>query len=143
MRYYLDTNILVSIVRGEGVGELTRDVSSLLSDSENMMYTSTVCVQELIHIIQIGKLRRKKNDNVYRMALEAYDQIVCRDIRIQPLTTYHFRAYAALPMVGDHRDPFDRLIIAQAIADRITLISSDVRFEAYRPHGLDFIYNER
>ena len=43
----------------------------------------------------------------------------------------------------DHRDPFDRLIIAQAISDKATLISSDLKFQWYEKYGLTFIQNKR
>ena len=40
-------------------------------------------------------------------------------------------AYAALPQVKDHRDPFDRLLIAQALSEDLALISRDSKFVAY------------
>ena len=43
----------------------------------------------------------------------------------------HLLAYATLPQAKDHRDPFDRLLIAQAIAEDLTLISRDARFALY------------
>ncbi|HBK32640.1 MAG TPA: PIN domain nuclease, partial [Porphyromonadaceae bacterium] len=42
-----------------------------------------------------------------------------------------------------HNDPADRLIIAQAITEKMPLISSDHKFELYREYHLDFIYNKR
>lgn len=51
--------------------------------------------------------------------------------------------FASLPLYDDHRDPADRLIIAQAIADRVALVSSDRKFSRYGRHGLHFVYNER
>ena len=44
---------------------------------------------------------------------------------------------------NDHRDPNDRLIIAQAISDRATLISSDRKFDRYERYGLQFMFNKR
>ena len=43
----------------------------------------------------------------------------------------------------DHRDPFDRMIIAQAISDKATLVSSDLKFQWYSKYGLHTILNER
>jgi len=51
--------------------------------------------------------------------------------------------YAMLPMYENHRDPNDRLIIAQAMSDKISLGSSDRKFEQYTKYGLDFIFNRR
>jgi PIN domain nuclease of toxin-antitoxin system len=64
-------------------------------------------------------------------------------IEVIPVTVKNLKEYAKLPMLGDHRDPNDRLIIAQAISDRVPLISSDRKFAQYARYGLDFIFNER
>ncbi len=55
MRFYLDTNILIYLLRAER-DELCPDVLSVISNYESIMLTSTVCVQELIHLFQIGKI---------------------------------------------------------------------------------------
>jgi PIN domain nuclease of toxin-antitoxin system len=44
---------------------------------------------------------------------------------------------------GGHSDPFDRMIIAQSITERIPLISSDTKFHHYRKQELDFIFNNK
>ena len=43
----------------------------------------------------------------------------------------------------NHKDPSDHVIIAHAMTLGMPLISSDTRFEFYRRHGLDFIFNEK
>jgi len=53
----------------------------------------------------------------------------------------HLKTFANLPIVKNHKDPSDRLIIAQAITEKIPLISSDTEFPLYRKHGLDLIEN--
>ena len=60
-----------------------------------------------------------------------------------PVTEKHLDDYEALPMYEDHRDPNDRLIIAQAISDRTALISSDHKFKLYEKYGLEFFFNKR
>ncbi|HBK30001.1 MAG TPA: hypothetical protein DDZ78_00040 [Porphyromonadaceae bacterium] len=55
----------------------------------------------------------------------------------------HFKAYKSLQIAEDHKDMNDHAIIAQAIADRIPLISSDHEFQNYTEQGLDFILNRR
>ena len=42
-----------------------------------------------------------------------------------------------------HKDVNDHVIIAQAISDKIPLISSDIEFENYVPQGLNFVFNKR
>ena len=41
------------------------------------------------------------------------------------------------------QDPGDRIIIAQAIADHVSLVSSDRKFNRYKKNGLEFLYNKR
>lgn len=48
-----------------------------------------------------------------------------------PLEGTHVNAYSVLPFIKDHRDPFDRMLIAQAQSEGLALISSDRRFREY------------
>ena len=59
MRYYLDTNILVFLITGQK-DEIDPDVKEHIFDYANRMMTSSVCVHELMHLYQIGKLPFKK-----------------------------------------------------------------------------------
>lgn len=141
MRLYLDTNILIFLLLDPH--SLERKVLSMLSDYGNTLHTSEVCAHELIHLAQIGKAyREKRKDEEYSgdWVLPSLDEA---GITIEPITRKHLAAYASLPMQRDHRDPFDRLIIAQSIADRGTLVTSDLKMPWYRRHGLQLVMNER
>ncbi len=137
MRYLLDTNILVFFFTDPS--ELHRDVRYIIDDYESQLYTSSVCVQELIHLIQIGKVKHKR----FRKIEDLFMYMQQAGIRIAPITEKHLHAYANLPLDAEHRDPMDRLIVAQAISDQIPLISSDNNFERYKRHQLNFIHNKR
>lgn len=141
MRLYLDTNILVFLL-GERKS-LDNAVMEILFDYSNAFYTSSVCVHELIHLFQIGKITWKKQNG---KPFEADDVLVSlqeMSIDVISVTEKHLAEYATLPIIKDHRDPFDRLIIAQAISDKATLVSSDLKFQWYEKYGLDFIQNKR
>lgn len=114
----------------------------ILVDYSNILYTSTVCVHELIHLFQIGKIAPKAGNDLADVERFA-KWLDLMNIEIVPISVRHLEEYARLPMLGDHRDPNDRLIIAQAISDRVPLISSDRKFSRYAKYGLDFIFNER
>jgi PIN domain nuclease of toxin-antitoxin system len=58
--------------------------------------------------------------------------------RILPINREHIELVATLP--EHHRDPFDRMIIAQAISENLTLVSSDERFPAYKTAGLRVLW---
>lgn len=138
MRLYLDTNILVYMLLDKD--ELHRDVAHMLYDFENELLTSSLCVGEMMHLCQIGKIGSKKSPV---SSEDIISRIHASGIEVRPLEARHIATLASLPVFDDHRDPNDRLIIAQAIADRIPLISSDRKFSRYERYGLKFIFNER
>lgn len=140
MRAYIDTNIIVFLFMGGD--DLSRDVRCILDDFDNSIMTSSVCVAEFVHLCQIGKVPISKKSPVSSSeGITAWIEEL--GITIVPLMKEHVNAMSAIPILGDHRDPNDRLIIAQAISDRVPLISSDRKFAQYAKHGLDFVFNER
>lgn len=140
MRLYIDTNIIVFLFMGGD--DLSRDVRAILNDMGNSIMTSSVCVAEFVHLCQIGKIPISKGSPI--SSPEGITQwIEALGIDIMPLKKEHVKAMSVLSLQGDHRDPNDRLIIAQAISDRVPLISSDRKFSRYAKYGLDFIFNER
>lgn len=140
MRLYLDTNILVFLLLDEQ--SIGRDVFNMFYDYSNTVHTSEVCVHELIHLVQIGKVRLKKRKSDETDACEILSWLHSKGIEIEP-TEKHLAAYASLPMLRDHRDPFDRLIIAQAMADKATLVTSDTKMPLYMKYGLKLVLNVR
>lgn len=141
MRYYIDTNILAYLF-DENMDELSPETKGLIEDYGTLLYTSTVCVKEFIHLCQTGKIgnsrkNRRLNPDEWLAAL--HDMGVC----IVPVNEYHLGEYAGLPFHADHSDPDDRLIISQAISDRIPLISSDRKFHYYVEDGLELVFNKR
>ena len=115
----------------------------MVFDYGNVLYTSTVCVAELVHLIQIGKVCMPGCKDIREAARVALRNLEELGITVVQVVQKHIVALAELPLFDDHRDPNDRLIIAQAIADRVPLISSDRKFSRYGRYGLDFIFNER
>lgn len=141
MKYYLDTNILAFLLL-EQEDELSGDVMSCVSDYSNTLFTSVVCVQELIHLCQIGKLstgKKKDSPNPTNIVNWIEDM----GIGIVSVNQQHLQKLSELPLFNEHRDPNDRLIIAQAIVDHAPIISSDHKFKMYERHCLDFVFNKR
>jgi PIN domain nuclease of toxin-antitoxin system len=61
--------------------------------------------------------------------------------QVKYVTKEHLRTLSKLETVEGHNDPNDRLIIAQAIIEKIPLISSDKKFPKYTKFGLEFVSN--
>ena len=141
MRLYLDTNILVFLITNMR-DEISQRIWDLINDYENILMTSYESVRELIYLYLAGKIPKVKN----RPSLRPSEVIACikkMNIQIVPISEHHLQMYSELPFYDDHKDPSDRLIIAQAIADKVSLVSSDRKFNRYEKNGLEFLYNER
>ncbi|MCD8288629.1 MAG: type II toxin-antitoxin system VapC family toxin [Prevotella sp.] len=139
MRLYLDTNILVYLLSGQGEN-IDRDTKQLISDTSNTLYTCPVCVHEFIYLRQAGKINTGKD---WKKTVTVVERLEEFGIAITPLTPKHLNTEEHLPLLNDKCDPLDRLIIAQAIADKATLVSSDRQFPNYVEHGLAFHQNIR
>ena len=141
MRLFLDTNILYFLIQERD--EISNDVRRLFEDYGNVLYTSSVCVQELIHLCQTEKIKIGKKSDVIQKPTDVFGLLDECGIHIVPVTIKHLQEYANLPLWKEHSDPNDRLIIAQAMSDKICLVSSDLKFKHYQQYGLEFLFNKR
>jgi PIN domain nuclease of toxin-antitoxin system len=139
MRYLIDTNILV-FYASDNFHALDKDVLYLIEDYENRIYISSESVKEAIHLLQNKRVEVEKwktPEDIIRYIREELGYT------INYVKEEHLYTLAHLDVVPGHNDPSDRLIIAQAITERLPLISSDRMFEHYRKQNLDFIFNPR
>ncbi len=141
-RAYLDTNILV-FLGAKIKGALSDEIRKLLSDYTISLLTSTECVKELIYNLQIGRIPQNKKDKDALTPYNVLEWLESMNIKVVPVNEHHLRKFAELPLFDDHKDPGDRIIIAQAIGDQVALVSSDRKFSRYEKYGLEFVYNER
>src|SRR5436305_6744367 len=120
--YLLDTHTLLSAF--EGASDLSRRAGRLIEDSANDVVISIVVYWELQIKQTIGKLRvaREYNERLW----EWFD--ACGFTRLG-LQRSHCDRYRALPL--HHRDPFDRMLIAQAQVEGLSILSADPRFKKY------------
>ena len=138
-RFLLDTNIIANIITGEE-DEIHRDVLAIITDSSNICETSAVCMIELAHLLRRGKIHLKREWNS-KDVLQLITEVL--NIRVIPFGEKPIKVMISLDTDPGHNDPDDFAIIAHAIADRYTLISSDSKFKYYTDQGLKFIYNKR
>jgi len=138
-RYLLDTNIAMFLLRGEP-DCMSRDVSAILEDPGNRLHASSVTAMELVQLYRLGRVSPKRYRTADAMVRAVEEEFY---VRILPFGREHVRALSGLEASPGHRDPFDHAIIAHALAEGLSLVSSDRKFAAYRPQGLDFVPNEQ
>ena len=63
-------------------------------------------------------------------------------INVLYVTKEHLQELENLPSVPNHNDPNDRMIIAQAMSNRLELVSSDTKFVHYKKYGLQLVKAE-
>ena len=140
MRYYLDTNILVFLLFDKNLKEnLSREVLTILSDYGNLFFASSIAIRELVYLYNSSYYKTNK----YKNTDEIFNAIDAMRIEIKPFTQHHVKAYSSMTFAANHKDPNDHMIIAQAISDKIQLISSDTEFQFYEEQKLKFIFNKR
>lgn len=126
MRLLLDTAILIFAV--ESPERLSRRAKSALESPGNVLELSTISLSEIAIKTASGKLRLSAD--IARQAVEDLD------LRLLPYTADHAFQLFSLPV--HHGDPFDRQIIAQALAEKIPIVTPDEKFSLYK--GLRLIW---
>jgi len=98
--------------------DLPPKARALFNDTSTLLLLSIASVWEIQIKLAIGKLALPRP-----LINIVNDQIETNQIKLLPITLPHISGLAGLPM--HHRDPFDRMLIAQAITEQIPIISAD------------------
>jgi PIN domain nuclease of toxin-antitoxin system len=122
MNYLLDTHVFIWMDSDPSL--LSASVEGLLKDKQNAVYISVVSVWEMQIKVQIGKLTLSAP--VEKLVQEQRDN---NDLNILPVTLAHALKVGDLPL--HHKDPFDRLLVAQAIVEDFTLITKEPILSQY------------
>ena len=120
--YSLDTNIVLWLLSEPQ--KLTRKVLNIIQNPDSELSLSVVTFWELQIKSQLGKLSLPYN--LEEMQTELIAQF---NVTIHPIRVEYVYQLKNLPLI--HRDPFDRMIIAQAIYHHYILISADSIFSSY------------
>lgn len=121
MSFLLDTHTLIWMMEDDA--QLPSSITSILTDSTLDLYVSTASLWEISIKRSLGKLHLRHHTMAY--AAELHRQA----ISMLPIEIAHLARLEQLPL--HHRDPFDRLLIAQAQAEGLTILSRDAQFRAY------------
>jgi len=134
MRFFIDTNVFICSLAE--THRLKKNVLQLLEDYENQIYVSSESIKEFIHLFQHDRIKV----NIKKLE-DIFDYLESFGYTIKYIKKEHLKTFSNLPIEKTHNDPSDRLIIAQAITEKLPVISSDTAFPLYRKHGLDLIEN--
>lgn len=123
MNVLLDTHAL--IWWAEGDPRLSARAAAAIEDSNARVAFSAASVWEMATKIRLGKLRMNRD-------LGSVVHELIRTFRLEPLavSVEHGRVAGELP--GPHRDPFDRMLIAQARLENLAIVTNDPVFRQYR-----------
>lgn len=120
MRQLLDTHTFIWFVIGSD--RINSKVRGQIESNDNLL--SIASLWEIAIKSSIGKL-----DLELSIEQLVEDQIIANGIELLDITTEHIAVVANLPL--HHRDPFDRLIIAQAMVEQIPIVGIDKVFDSY------------
>jgi PIN domain nuclease of toxin-antitoxin system len=120
MRYLIDTHVALWVLKGETVSDKAKEI---LDDVTAKVFVSIVSSWEIAIKISAGKLK-------YSGGVRAFhDDIRLNEFELLGIEESHIELVEELEY--HHRDPFDRLLIASAIAEDMTFISADENVAEY------------
>jgi PIN domain nuclease of toxin-antitoxin system len=127
LRLLLDTHALIWWLVGEEA--LSHRAREAIADEANSIAVSAASAMEVATKYRIGKL-----PNAALLARDFEAIIADQGFAELPITVHHARLAGEM-RIG-HKDPFDRLLIAQAQADDMTLVSNETLFDDFAVNRL-------
>jgi PIN domain nuclease of toxin-antitoxin system len=121
MQYLLDTHTFLWFLEDDP--QLPEKVKKEIIDINNRCYISIASLWEIAIKIKLGKLRIKFPFEKFAAYLSD------NEIELLPISLEHLLQLLNLEL--HHRDPFDRLIIAQGLAENLTILTKDENFSRY------------
>ncbi len=128
MRIALDTHSLLWFIMGDG--RLSNSACTIIEDLDNRILVSVGSLWEIAIKVNIKKLRLQQTyQDLFPSELQK------NDIEVLPIRHEDLAILTTLPL--HHRDPFDRLIIAQAISENVAIVTKD---DAFRNYAVEIIW---
>lgn len=126
MKYLLDTQILIWAL--EDNPKLKTSIHSLIENVQNTILVSPISLMEISIKLKLNKL-----PEFITSIEDIIAEFIANGFDILPLTNHHIYTYQLVPLFEDHRDPFDRFLLAISLSEQIPIISADEKFTRYRP----------
>ena len=128
MALLLDTHAFIWWLAGDD--RLSESARKAIGDSAARVFVSAASAWEIATKVRLGKL-----PGAEEVARDPVAVIEAEDF--EPLSIGVLHAAVAGQLPGPHRDPFDRMLIAQALAEELTLVTNERLFEAF---GVDLLW---
>jgi len=135
MRYFIDTNIFLFYIREKN--RLSKNVLDTIEESSNSIYISSRSIEEIVHLLRIGKVEVLQ----WKETKDIFNDIDELGFSVDYFKKEHILTLGKLIPIPDHKDPVDHAIMAHAITNKVTLISSDEKMRFYGNQGLRFVWN--
>jgi PIN domain nuclease of toxin-antitoxin system len=119
MNLLLDTHTFLWAI--DNHPNLSQKAREAIVDGNNIVFISAATAWEIAIKKAIGKLKLPESGYLQELTLHRFTPL--------DITTEHALAIEHLP--PHHKDPFDRMLIAQALVDKLTLITRDEKIKAY------------
>ena len=127
MRILLDTHTLIWFFAGDS--KLSTTARILIEDEDNNKLVSIASIWEMA----IKESKGKESKGLLNLSVPFEDyirqKISLEDFNLLDINLYHLNAIVTIPF--HHKDPFDRLLIAQSMVEGIPILSKDSAFDAY------------
>jgi PIN domain nuclease of toxin-antitoxin system len=118
----LDTHTLLWFLNNDS--RLPVSVRQKIEETE-LVFVSVISIWEIAIKINIGKLNIQTSFEAIKENMNALN------IQELPVVFDDSLTYTGLPLLKEHKDPFDRMIVAQAMRRSLTLVSADKKLDAY------------
>ena len=118
--YLLDTHVLLWWLSGDK--KLSSKMRRVVSDPNKVIYVSVASVWEMVTTESLGKLKVKQIDKIEEVIKQS-------GLVVLPVEIEHLLKLRELPM--KHKDPFDRLIISQALVEGLVVVTNDKKIAEY------------
>jgi PIN domain nuclease of toxin-antitoxin system len=123
MKYLFDTHVMLWFL--EDSDELSKKARQILKNGENELYWSAVSYWEITVKLSLGKL---KLDKGWQAILEREKKVN----RILDLPVYQKHCEPHVHLPWHHKDPFDRLLICQALSENLIILTKDATIRKYK-----------